>query len=160
MTWVALKTKPRSEFWAAENVSRQGLEYYLPRVQVSGKSPDAERVEPLFPTYLFVRIIDQWIFLRSTFGVQDVVMRGDLPATLSEAEIGWIRGLENDEGLVALPDRGRFSSGEHLRVRRGPFAELSGVCDGMKSEERVYVLLRVLGGETRVEIPVSDVTRD
>lgn len=159
MHWVVLRTKPRSELWAAENVARQGVEYYLPRLAPErGTAPP-----PLFPGYLFARIIGQWRFLRSTFGVLDLVMQGESPAELRAAEIEWIRSLEGEDGLVRLPEPPvpePLRAGERLRVEHGPFAGLRAICGGMKSTDRVYILLDVLGKQTRTDIPLRDVSRD
>jgi transcriptional antiterminator RfaH len=154
-----LRTKTRSELWAAENIRRQGLECYLPQL---APKPTGQ-VQPLFPGYLFARVVDQWRVLRSTFGVVDIVMQGEYPAVLRDREIEWIKSLEGVDGLVHLPDEPaleRLNRGERLRVEQGPFVGFGAICDGMKGTDRVYVLLNVLGKSTRVEMNVRDVSRD
>lgn len=157
--WIVARTQTGREKWAAENVARQGHEFYLPLLRAP-RPRDPGRVEALFPGYLFVKITGQWRFLTGTFGVVDVVMAGDGPAPLRESEIDWIRSLEGPGGYIELPEVDEsYHAGERLRVNVGG-VWVSAVCTGMKSTDRVNVLLNALGRQTRADIPVEDVKRD
>ena len=50
--WYAVRTKPRQEFRAQENLKRQGFCTYFPLLQPAGRR---KRTEPLFPGYLFLQ---------------------------------------------------------------------------------------------------------
>ena len=53
--WYLIRTKPHSEYRAAESLGHEGLEFFLPSVRVP--RPHSGHVEaPLFPGYLFLRI--------------------------------------------------------------------------------------------------------
>ncbi len=152
--WFVISTKPRKELWAAENVENQGAETYLPRIS---------KTEVLFPGYLFVCTDGTWHFLRGTFGVSHVIMVGSAPAKLSHHAIEEIRGLENTEGLIVVPDwvKGRraLCHGEKVEVLAGPFMGSVGLYQGMKPNERAQALLHVLGRETLVEMDYEDLER-
>jgi transcription antitermination factor NusG len=63
-------------------------------------------------------------------------------------------------GLIELPPTPpRFRRGDYVRIRRGPFANRVGLFAGMKPRERVAVLLTLLGGSRRVELPDAAVER-
>ena len=152
--WFVARTKPRQESWAAENVARQGAEYYLPRLSVK---------ECLFPGYLFVRTRDkQWRFLNSTYGLLHVVMLGDSPARLSVQDVMRIRELEGEDGMVILPsakDEPALQAGDKLKVLEGPFKDLHGICSEMSARDRVRVLLSLFGRMTPVYVELSQVRK-
>lgn len=155
--WVVVRLRPNQGARAEDNVRRQGAEYYAPRALVRSLKTRVLRPAPLFPGYAFVRHPDdKWHFLRGTFGVLDVIMATDGPAYLPPTEMDRLRAREGPDGLVRLEAR-EFERGEHVRVDRGPLS-LEAVVDGMAGQDRIYVLLGVLGG-VRAEVPVRDVTR-
>ena len=60
-------------------------------------------------------------------------------------------------GLVELPRREKFKAGDRVRILQGPFEGHLGLYAGMRPHERVLVLLALLGGEQRVELPKADI---
>lgn len=152
MIWIVAQTQPRRERWAAENVARQGYEFYMPHIQmVKGKVVSAQ---PLFPRYLFIRTAGQWRFLLGTFGVTGVILNGEGPAVMPDRNIDELRQRENSDGMVMLPvaPRKRFAQGDEIRVSGGAFAGLAGIYDDAAPQERAHVLLEYLGRKTRVLI--------
>lgn len=151
--WVVVQTHPQQEKWAAENIKRQGHEFYLP--QLEELVPKGGRLEPkirpLFPRYLFVRITGQWRFLLGTFGVSKLVMDGEFPSTLPDRVLADIQGRE-DGGVVRLAPRPRtaFTKGQRVRVRDGVFAGQVGIYEGMGPKDRQKILLEFLGHKTPV----------
>ena len=144
-----------------DNVQRQGAECYAPRAMV--RSPRTHRlsVQPLFPGYAFVQPPGkQWTFLRGTFGVLDVVMgaggTSEQPARVMSTEIERLRAREGPDGLVRLESR-EFEPGERVHVDHGTFS-LDAVVDGMSGQDRVFVLLQILGG-ARAEVSAQDIYR-
>ena len=49
--------------------------------------------------------------------------------------------------------------GDRMRITAGPFENHLAIYDGMKSRERVAVLLAMLGSVQRVELPKCDIER-
>lgn len=161
--WIVVTSQPRREEWARENIEKQGAVAYVPKI---AHPSNPNKTSPLFPRYMFVDIEPvggQWVFLTGTFGVSGVVLRGDEPAPIREYEIDAIRSREDESGLVQLPQAPQepegFNRGESLRVADGPFLGTWGVCDGMSPQQRVYVMLNMLGRRTRVELDVDQVER-
>jgi transcriptional antiterminator RfaH len=147
--WVVARTKPNRERWAAENVARQGREFYLPTVMVVRKR--LAQTQPLFANYLFV-LTDQWHFLLSTFGISGVVTFGESPATVSHQIIEAIKAREVN-GCVTLPapvTSERFKIGTQVRVKGGMFSGCIGVYEGANPKQREQVLLDFLGRKTSV----------
>jgi hypothetical protein len=63
-----------------------------------------------------------------------------------------IRSRERN-GLIDLPRPFGLRPGERVRILRGPFSRHLALYAGMRSRERVEVLLRLLGGERRIALP-------
>lgn len=144
--WIVAKTKPSRDFWAAENVARQGYGFYLPKIYVRNKR--YARAEPLFPSHLFVLVEGSWRFLLSTFGVSGVMLQGSEPAIVATHEIDRLRRLEGADGFIELPGTDKFKNGEKVRVLDGPMEGRVGVYQGQTGRERVLVLFDFLGRKT------------
>lgn len=145
--WIVAISKPCRETYAAENLARQRTDCYFPKItEIVERGPrnqryKLERIVPLFPRYLFVRIEHQWHFILNTFGIAGIIMRGEEPlfAPLSIMQQMWER--QDDEGLVQLP---RLVRGAAVAVVKGPLAGQRGIYQGMGSGERQRVLLDFL----------------
>ena len=69
-----------------------------------------------------------------------------------------MRSRENEEGLVHIDEEAPFALGDKVKIERsGAWEGLSAVFDGMSSNDRIFVLLNILGAQRRAEIPLEDV---
>ena len=135
-----------------------GYEVYLPRLR-ERRISHGRRIEvrpPLFPGYAFIAIELRWHRARWTAGVLGLIMGGIQPARVPDSVIAEIRARERG-GLVELPKREKFCTGEAVRVTHGPFSGQLGLYQGQRPRERVLVLLAVLGGQQRVELAKDDI---
>jgi len=150
--WIVARTKPCRELYAAENVARQGFEFYLPKVydRIRTKRGHLAVARALFPTCLFVRTDGPWRYLLSTFGVTGVLLVGEAPGTISDKIIADIRAREGTDGIVTLPKL--FEIGDEVEVTRGHLAHKCGIFDGVGPQDRLWVLFDFLGRKTRVLI--------
>ena len=160
--WHAVHTRPHHEDCAAINLSRQGFEIYLPRyLRRCRHARKTEMVpRPLFPRYLFVKIDsarDRWRAIHSTFGVNHLVLAGEVPALVPDAIVTEIRAREDGDGFVRLGLPAGVGPGSHIRVIDGIFAEARGILERIASERRVAVLLGLLGREVRVLVPAASI---
>jgi transcription antitermination factor NusG len=124
---------------------------YLPRIRHRG------RIAPLFPTYLFVRLVagDRWYPIAWTPHVTRLLMAGDRPAQLAEDVVNDLRKRERD-GLVRLPRQFRLRKGQQVRIIGGSFEGAIALYDGQSSRDRERVLLELLGRKVSVELPARD----
>lgn len=157
-SWVVLRVRAQHLARAEENVRNQGGEFYAPHGLVRSDRTRVLARRPLFPGYAFARHpAGLWTYLRGTRGVSEVLMvTGDQPARLADAEVARLRAREGADGLVRTAAC-EFAVGERVRVERGALS-LDAVVDGMSSHDRVFVLMQVLGG-ARTEVAVRDVYR-
>ncbi len=154
-SWFVVHTRANGEDAAAQHLARQGFGVYLPRYSKLWRhARRTERVtRPLFPRYLFVALdlaVDGWRAVRSTIGVTDIIRRGEAPVPVPSGVVEAIQAREDENGCFALPSR--LKAGEPVRLLDGAFASLVGLCEGMADDERVVVLLELLGRKVRVRL--------
>ncbi|CBL44177.1 Transcriptional activator RfaH [gamma proteobacterium HdN1] len=154
MAWYLMQTRPHQETLAATNLLRQGYGCYQPIHQVekliAGKL--CMKDEALFPGYLFVEIAAQqsWCTIRSTYGVRSLVCFGGKALPVSELLISQLRARCETEQAQC-----RFTKGQSVEVKKGPFAGLNAVFQCKKAEDRVIVLIRLLQSVQAIELPVA-----
>ena len=148
--WFVIHTKPRQEGVAEENLRNQGYEVYLPRISVPRRRRGRwqSTVEPLFPRYLFIELEpgrDNMAPIRSTKGVSGLVRFGNDPTPLPAGFVDYLRGHEDSATGAHLPDRPQFVPGDRVRVLSGPFEGVEGIFREPRGENRVLVLIDILG---------------
>jgi transcription antitermination factor NusG len=149
--WAVVQTETQREHIARTLIMRAGYETYAPRIKTKRGSA------LLFPTYIFVRIIDRWYDVRWTPGVLRVLMATDeRPARLGDEIVLGFRRREV-RGFVKLPGPKRPRRGQKVRITRGSFEGHVALYDGMSGPERERVLLALLGQMVTVELPARDV---
>lgn len=156
MPWYVAYTKARQEHMAKDNLLRQGYSVYLPQMKVVRRIRGRHqvRLEPLFPRYLFVQpgSSDQSIApVRSTFGVTGIVRFNHAPAVMKPETLQGIRELELRQSAATDEELSPFRPGERIRVAEGPLSGLEGLVSSA-SQQRIIVLLHLLGRDTRVSI--------
>ena len=152
--WYAVLTQPHAESKAAAHLQRQGFKVYLPRyLKRRRHSRKIDTVAaPLFPRYLFVGIdmvAQRWRAVNSTFGVTQLVCQGDVPAVIPTEVITNLQEREDEHGFF-FGFRPAFSPGDKVRMVGGAFSGCLGLVEGMRDNERVAILLELLGGKVRV----------
>jgi transcriptional antiterminator RfaH len=160
--WSVAQTETQRETTAAEWLKRAGFETYLPKIKITRRVVDRNeharivaRIVPLFPNYLFVRVVDRWWSIANTIGVTQLLLAGDHPAPVPEHEMARIQGQERG-GLIRLPQPPGLKRGDHVRVLHGSFRDHIGLYDGMRAHQRVAILLDILGRKVPVEVPLAD----
>jgi transcriptional antiterminator RfaH len=155
--WYVVQTHPHAEGKASIHLHRQGFVSYFPRyLKLSRHARRVEKVAaPLFPRYLFVSVecaTQRWLSIDSTFGVVRLVRSGGRPASVPHHVIEALTHREDADGFVELAPRPRFAPGDKLRVSSGAFRDCIGLFQGMTSQERVTILLELLGRKVRVAL--------
>jgi transcriptional antiterminator RfaH len=148
--WAVVQTEVRREHVARMYLMRERYETYAPRIRRQG------RIEQLFASYIFVRIIAQWYPARWSIGVTRILMDGQSPAHLADEVVASIRRREVD-GIVVLPRAPRLRMGQPVRVVRGSFQDRIGIYDGMIGRDRERILLELLGRKVSVILHGRDV---
>jgi transcriptional antiterminator RfaH len=160
--WYVVQTHQHAELKASANLSRQGYGVFLPRYLKRRRH--ARRVEtvaaPLFPRYVFVavdRAAQQWRCIQSTFGVTRLVCIGDQPAAVPVGVVEDLQQRQDESGFVQLSLPPSFAAGDRVRVLDGVFTTCLGVYEKMTENERVAVLLDLLGRKVRVVLDAESI---
>jgi transcription antitermination factor NusG len=140
------------ERFAASQLELRGFETFLPLVATKRSS------QPLFNSYFFVRIVEQWRAISTCFGVLCLVRVGDCPSRMPDAEIENLKAMIDGHGFVRLPE-GRGSSvkreiaiGSTVKITAGPFGGHLGLYQGQSTRDRERILLNLLGSQRPVLI--------
>ena len=150
ISWYAVYTRPQSESRALANLLRQGYQAYLPQCRV--RVSHARRCEtvrrPLFPRYLFAGV-DRALMplrpIRSTQGVAGLVHAGEEPATVPEEIIATLREQESSGGFDQFVRPRPLRVGDLVRVTNGALEDMIGRLVELRDQDRVVVLLDLLG---------------
>ena len=160
--WHVVYTQPRNEMLACEQLERQGFEVFLPRYL---KRRSHARVvdmvpAPLFPRYLFTAFDDRatgWRVVRSTRGIVDLVRSGHGLAWVPEIVIDELRRRRDGQGFVLLARQLDLGRGQRIRIDSGAFAACDAIFEAHTDDDRVKVLLSLLGREVVVDVPIAAV---
>ena len=151
--WYLIKTKPRQESVAIKNLENQEYSTYCPTVTINNKSI------VLFPGYLFIYLDkkkENWSPIRSTKGVVNFVRFGLNFALVPDTVIEFLKSnqLINKEKLKNL---NKFKSGDKVLIKDGVFKNCVAIFKSSKSEERVILLMNLLGQQQAINIKKESV---
>lgn len=161
--WYLVRTKPNAETTAQANLDRQGYELYFPRLAQAllCRGRWRERIGPLFPGYLFLRLDEgrqPLAPVRSTPGVACAVRFGLHYAIVPDEVIRDLRARANPEtGMHRLNPGMQLAPGARVRILAGPFDGLEGIFQRVSGSDRAIVLLSVLGQTASVAVPLGNV---
>jgi transcription antitermination factor NusG len=126
--WYAVYTRPRWEKKVAELLTKKKVENYCPLNRVQRQWSDRKKIvqEPLFTSYVFVRIADK-IFLpvHQTDGVINFVYWLGKPAVIRDSEITAIKQFLSDYKDVHL-EKTKVNVNETVRIIKGPLMAMEG----------------------------------
>jgi transcriptional antiterminator RfaH len=158
--WYLIHSKPLAEEIAQVNLERQSYATYLPRLvqTIRRRQRWTQSIVPLFPRYLFLQLDGQRSLkpVHSTIGVSNIVRFGTCCAVVPDEVIAQLRARADPAtGLHRLRAAARFARGTRVRITAGPFSGINGVFEHAEGEERVVLLLSLLGHEVPVEFPTE-----
>ena len=158
--WFVVHTHVQKEANATSHLMRQGFEVYLPqflKVQKHARRRD-KVIKPLFPRYLFVAIdlsLERWRSVNSTLGVSYIICNGETPVPVPDQIVNDIRLREDDRGNVTLNKIVQFCKGDQIDIIDGALSDQMAIFDCVRDEDRVQVLLNLLGRSMKVILPLE-----
>jgi transcription antitermination factor NusG len=126
--WYAIYTKPRWEKKVNKLLTEKGIENYCPLNKVKRKWSDRMKTieEPLFKSYVFVRIEDcDRTIVRMTSGVINFVYWDKKPAIIKEKEISAIRRFLDEHVNVEVVSS-NIEVNNRVRVLAGSLMDQEG----------------------------------
>lgn len=161
--WYIAKTRPNAETKALHHLVRQGFNVYLPQFlrRISHARRTSWQPRPLFPGYLFVSMSEtqgRWRAINSTVGVSHLICDDRGPVPVPTGVVDTIRGEEDDRGLILTGRKTPFRKGTQVQIMSGAFSDQIGRFEGATDDERVIILLDLLGREVRTEVKLDAIT--
>ena len=156
--WFAVYTASRHEKKVAQHLTQREIEFYLPLFRSKRKWSDGSRVTlelPLFPGYLFVRILrSERVRVLDVPGVLAVVGgNGREPVPLPDEAIDVLRsGLH----LRHAEPHALLAVGQRARIRSGALAGMEGIVVRKKNSLRVVLTLESIQRSISVEVAAED----
>lgn len=159
MTWYVLQHKPAQGDRAALHLQNQNIVCFYPKVKVerikAGKR--TQKLEPLFPGYIFVNLEQTdpvWAKLRSTRGVLRIVSFANRPAAIEDDVIAHVRA-----SLDQVSELGGIKPGQAVELDNGPFKGLEAVFLSYDGEERAVVLIQFMQKAQEVRVSLSNIRK-
>jgi transcriptional antiterminator RfaH len=154
-TWFLVQFKPNSHKIAERNLRRQDFQTFLPLHEETKRKAGrfTTTLRPLFTGYMFVAFDASkggWRAINSTYGITRLVSFGEDPQPVPLDLISRLM-LRCDEGGKLLPPR-ILKPGDAVEISGGPFAEFVATVENVDPDQRVWVLLELMGRTTRVAV--------
>lgn len=158
MNWYAACTHPRHEKKAAEHLSNTGVESFLPTYHAVHRWRNGVQAFlelPLFPGYIFVRILPQdWLQVVKSPSVTRLIGFQGTPSPLSECEI---ERLRSGVSVLNAEPHPFLRVGERVRIKAGPLTGLEGTLVSKKGKWRFVLSIELIMQAISVEVESSDV---
>jgi len=156
--WYLAQIKPNCQSIAERNLHQQGYQVFLPLIRetIRRRGKFSSALKPLFPGYVFVGLGAEAINARaigSTYGISSLVRFGTSAAQVPSGLICQLRQRCDSENAL-IPDHA-FQSGDTVKIQSGPFADFLATVASLPSEQRAWVLIDLMGRETRVAVEVN-----
>jgi transcriptional antiterminator RfaH len=138
------------------NLTRQGIDSFMPMREATRRRAGRleTRAVPLFPGYLFVELrpdLPNWRAVNSTYGVSKLVgIRGGTPTPLPSALMAALKDRTRN-GIWSCTV-GEFRADQDVRLIHGPFAGALARIESIPDNERIFVLLDIMGRMTRLDV--------
>ena len=159
--WVLVQFKPNSDGIAVKNLGRQGITVFLPKIEQTLRKGErfVKSTKPLFPGYLFAEVdlkTGGWRAINSTYGVSRIVTTAGKPTPVPNGLVQALQERCDEHDLVAEVED--FEEGQSVKVGHGPFADWVGEIVEMTPDQRAWILIDLMGRQTRVAVATSDLS--
>jgi len=155
--WFAVYTTPRHEKHVSDALTDRQVETFLPLYRTKRQWKKRKQVTlelPLFPSYLFIRIVrqDRGQVL-AVPGVLSIVGSATEPWPLCDFEIETLRSGLHLRNIEPHP---YLLVGEQVRIKCGPLCGMKGMLVRTKSNLRVILTLDCIMRSISVEVDYKD----
>ncbi|WP_085798166.1 transcription termination/antitermination protein NusG [Falsiruegeria litorea] len=153
--WYVAQLKPNGLRQAAVHLARQGFRTFAPTYHLSHGAGRKAQQRSLFPGYIFVSFDkerEQWTAINHTRGVNRLLADNPTrPAPLPQTFMESLFERCDESGTLLRPED--LSAGDRARILSGPFASLIGKVTHASDQERVALLVNLLGRTVPLDIP-------
>jgi transcriptional antiterminator RfaH len=158
--WFLAQLKPNSFRIAERNLARQGFKTFCPmeKVEIRRRNKVSLTDRLLFPGYVLVALdiaAGQWRQVNGTAGVSRLVSFGGAPSEVPAGIVAQLQARCDAQGYL-LPAQA-FQVGEEVLLKYGPFASMIARIESIAPDRRIWVLMDIMGGTTRVGVSADQV---
>lgn len=157
--WFILQFKANSHYQAVKNLNCQGFETFLPLHNSTSRSSSRfiNTTRPLLPGYMFIafdRANTQWSKINNTYGVSRLITFNSI---LTSVPSSFIKNLmyRCDHSGKLLPTK-KLKKGDKVKVINGPFTNFIATVETLEADQRIYILMDLMGRQTHVEANLKD----
>jgi len=156
--WFILQFKPNAHHQANKNLKQQGFETFLPLHDITSRNASRFMTanRPLFPGYMFItfdRREPKWHKINNTYGVSRLVT---FNSTLKSIPATFVNNLMKRYDLSGklLPIK-KLKKGDQIKLLKGPFANIVATIEKYEDDQRVWVLMDLMGRKSKILAPSS-----
>ena len=163
-TWFVLYCKPGKDKVAESNLLSQDIEVYRPTVNLDriGKNRIYQtRCESLFPRYLFIKVNPEkqaLVSIANTRGICGFVKFGGKYSAIDERVIDQIKECELSQ-QIKINKCKTYVKGDPIYINEGSFNGFDATFIEKHGDDRVIVLLNMLGRMSKVEVPSNHISK-
>ncbi|WP_296765332.1 transcription termination/antitermination protein NusG [Sediminimonas sp.] len=157
--WFLAQHKPNSHRVAKRNLERQGFSTFLPVQEETRRTRGrfVTHLRPLFPGYIFVAFDPaggNWRAINSTVGITRLIGAGNAPRIVPGELVDQLKARCDAEGK--LLESQALAPGDRVTLATGPFADYVATVESLAPDRRVWLLLDLMGQQTRVAMDVAE----
>lgn len=159
--WFAVYTRYKREKVVYDELTRKGIEVFLPLQKILRQYGRKKRwVElPLFNCYVFVKITKaNYVPVLSTEGVTKFIRFSQNLISIPPSEIQMIQRIIGSDHLIEV-EEGVFVSGDEVEIIAGNLAGMKGELIELQGKNKVLIELSHLGYTLNIELPSSYLRR-
>lgn len=154
-SWYALYVKSRAEKKVASELDAEGIEFYLPTLRVLKQWSDRKKwvVEPLFRSYLFVRINKEDFYkVLQIYGSVKYVSFEGKAVVVPPRQIEAIRYFLDEKDPENLEYQ-KWEKGIKVEIISGSLTGLNGELVEVKGKNRVSIEIEAINRTILIQIP-------
>ena len=159
--WFILQFKSNSHHLAEKNLNRQGFETFLPLHDTTSRrtSRFINTSKPLFPGYMFIkfdRAESVWHKINNTYGVSRLITFNSILKSIPTIFVDHLMKRYDLSGKL-IPIQ-KLKKGDHVTVLKGPFANFIATVEKYEADQRIWILMDLMGRKTKIQTPSDNLT--
>ena len=160
--WFILQFKSNSHHIAEKNLNRQGFETFLPLHDITLRrtSRFINTSKSLFPGYMFIKFDkaeSEWHKINSTYGVSRLITFNSILKSIPTIFVDQLMKRYDLSGKL-LPIQ-KLKKGRQVTVLKGPFANFIATVEKYESDQRIWILMDLMGRKTKIQTPSDNLTQ-
>ena len=157
--WFVYYTSPKAEKRIYRELVDSGYETYLPLRKSFKIWKNRQRKwieEPLFPSYIFVKIHPAFIFdLLKVYGICMFITLGGKPCAIPDKDIEAIQRMIASEQEISANIA--FKEGERVCIIRGPLIGYEGILFNQKGKNKFGIQLQGVNLNVAIDVSIEDI---